>query len=144
MWTKIFLDQTSLYPNFFSDPKFLKTPIFGPAILLDPKKISNPKFIRPQIFQTQLFFLQIHLFHHLQVKANKKNSTNKTWSSVSNSSLSKTFALCQFIRKLKVQKFFFLPPNIVLGLEKNEYKNYFGSEENFGSEKNYVQKKIWF
>ena len=42
---------------------------------------------------------------------------NKTWSSVSNSSLSKTFALCLF-RKLKVQKLCFLPPNIVLGLKK--------------------------
>ena len=49
---------------------------------------------------------------------------DKTWSSVSNSSLSKTFALCQF-RKLKAQKLCFLPPNIVLGLKRNESKNYF-------------------
>ena len=68
---------------------------------------------------------------------------------MSNSSLSKTFALCQF-RKLKLQKLCFLPPNIVLGLEKNESKNYFGSEENFGPEKNVRPKKklglkrFWF
>ena len=74
---------------------------------------------------------------------------DKTWSSVSNSSLSKTFALYQF-RKLKLQKFFFLPPNIVLGLKKNESKNYFGSEKNFGPEKNLRPKKklglkrFWF
>ena len=43
--------------------------------------------------------------------------TNKTWSSVSNSSLSKTFALCQF-RKLKVQMLCFLRPNVILGLKK--------------------------
>ena len=59
---------------------------------------------------------------------------DKTWSSVSNSSLSKTFALCQF-RKLKVQKLCFLPPNIVLGPKKNESKNYFWSEKNFGPKK---------
>ena len=57
-------------------------------------------------------------------------SGNKTWSSVSHSSLSKTFALCQF-RKLNVQKLCFLPPNIVLGLKKMSPKIFFG------------QKKIW-
>ena len=71
------------------------------------------------------------------------NWINKTWSSVSNSSLSKIFALCQF-RKLKVPKLCFLPPNIVLGLGKNESKDYFGSEENFGLEKNFVHKKFGF
>ena len=58
---------------------------------------------------------------------------NKTWSSVSNSSLSKTFALCQF-RKLKVQKLCFFPSNIVFievhfGSEKKESKNHLGSEK---------------
>ena len=78
-----------------------------------------------------------------------ENNSNKTWSSVSNSSLSKPFALCQF-RKFKVPKLCFLPPNIVLGLEKNDSKNYFGSEENFGLEKNLRPKKklglkrFWF
>ena len=66
---------------------------------------------------------------------------NKTWSSVSNSSLSKTLALCQF-RKLKVQKLCFLPPNIVLGLKKNQSKHYFGSEKNFDPEKIQVKKKF--
>ena len=60
----------------------------------------------------------------------RKTKENKTWSSVSNSSLSKTFALCQF-RKIKLQQLCFLPPNIVLGLKKNESKNYFGSEKKF-------------
>ena len=60
---------------------------------------------------------------------------------MSNSSLSKIFALCQF-RKLKVQKFCFLPSNIVLGLQKHESKNHFGSEKNFGLEKNLDPKKI--
>ena len=69
-----------------------------------------------------------------QMDIHMKLQMNKTWSSVSNSSLSKTFVLCQF-RKLKVQKLCFLPPNIVLGLKKNESKNYFGSEKNFGLEK---------
>ena len=49
------------------------------------------------------------------------NILDKTWSSVSNSSLSKTFALCKF-RNLKVQKLCFLPPNIVLGLKKMSQK----------------------
>ena len=82
-----------------------------------------------------------------------KSKDDKTWSSVSNSSLSKTFALCQF-RKLKVQKLCFHPPNIVLGLKKNESKNYFGSEKilvrkkikvkiKFGFEKNFCLKKFW-
>ena len=66
---------------------------------------------------------------------------NKTWSSVSTSSLSKTFALCQF-KKLKVQKLCFLPPNIFLGLKKNESKNYFGSEKKFWSGKKFRFKKI--
>ena len=39
---------------------------------------------------------------------------HKTWSSVSNSSLIKTFALCQF----RKQKLCLIPPNIVLGLKK--------------------------
>ena len=39
-------------------------------------------------------------------KGKYKTKINKTWSSVSNSRLSKTFALCQF-RKLKVQKLCF-------------------------------------
>ena len=60
---------------------------------------------------------------------------------MSNSSLSKTFALCQF-RKLKVKKLGFLPPNIVLGFEKNESKNDVRSENNFGPEKIKVQKKF--
>ena len=69
------------------------------------------------------------------------NSWDKTWSSVSNSSLGNTFALCQF-RKLKVQKLCFHPPNIVLGLKKNESKNHFGSERKFSTEKNLGPKKI--
>ena len=60
---------------------------------------------------------------------------------MSNSSLSKTFALCQF-RNLKVEKLCFLSPSIVFGLEKNESKNYFGSEENFGPENNYIQNNL--
>ena len=52
---------------------------------------------------------------------------NKTWSSVSNSSLSKTFALCQ-LRKLNVQKFCFLPPNIVWGLRKMSPNIIFGQK----------------
>ena len=71
-----------------------------------------------------------------------KKKKNKTWSSVSNSSLSKTFALCQF-RKLKLQKLCFLPPNIVLGLKRNECKNNFWSEKIFGSEKIWAWNKIW-
>ena len=67
---------------------------------------------------------------------------NKTWSSVSNSSLSKTFALCRF-EKLKVQKLCFFPPNIVFGLKKNESKNYFGSEKMFVSTKILGPKKCW-
>ena len=63
---------------------------------------------------------------------------NKTWSSVSNSSLSKTFALCQF----RKQNLCFLPPNIVLGLKKNESKNYLGSEKNLVRKKMKI-KKIW-
>ena len=43
----------------------------------------------------------------------------KTWSLVSNSSLSETFALFQ---KHKFQKLCFLPPNIVLGLKKGSPK----------------------
>ena len=56
--------------------------------------------------------------------------TDKTWSSVSNSSLSKIFALRQF-RKLKLQKLHFLPQNMVLGLNKMSQKIILG------------QKKIW-
>ena len=67
---------------------------------------------------------------------------NKTWSLVSNSSLSKTFARCQF-KKLRVQKLCFLPPKIVLGLKKSESINYFGSEKNVGPEKNLGPKKFW-
>ena len=64
---------------------------------------------------------------------------------MSNSSLSKTFALCQF-RKLKVQKLCFLPPNIVLGLKKMSPKIILGqtkfwSGKNFGSEKKFCPKK---
>ena len=77
-----------------------------------------------------------------QCKNNNKkdNRKNKTWSSVSNSSLSKTFAFCKF----RKQKLCFLPTNIVLGLKKNEYKNSFGSEKNYGPEKNLVKKKFGF
>ena len=60
---------------------------------------------------------------------------------MSNSSLSKTFALCQF-RKIKLQQLCFLPLNIVLGLKKNESKNYFGSEKNW-PKKNFGSKKIF-
>ena len=63
-----------------------------------------------------------------------ENNRNKTWSSVSNSSLSKTFALCQF-RKLKVKKICFLPPNIVLGLKKCVQKS-FSARKSSGPEKN--------
>ena len=59
---------------------------------------------------------------------------NKTWSSVSNSSLSKTFALCQF-RKLKAQKLCFLSPNGILGLKKMSPKIILG-QKNFHPEKN--------
>ena len=50
---------------------------------------------------------------------------NKTWS---NSSLSKTFALCQF-RKLQVQKLCFLPPDLVLGLKKMSPKIILGGKK---------------
>ena len=72
----------------------------------------------------------------------KNLNTDKTWSSVSNSSLSKTFVLCQF-RKLKVQKLCFHPPNIILGLKKKLVQKLFGSEKNFGPEKNLGPKRIW-
>ena len=53
---------------------------------------------------------------------------DKTWSLVSNSSLSKTFALCRF-EKLKVQKLCFFPPNIVLGVEKMSPKFILGQKK---------------
>ena len=72
---------------------------------------------------------------------------------MSNSSLSKTFALCQF-RKLKLQKLCFLPPNIVLGVKKMSPKiilgqkkfwswKKFGPKKNVGSEKKWFQKSFW-
>ena len=94
------------------------------------------------LLENQPFFL---IYHRQEISDTKLSPSlyyyYKTWSSVSNSSLSKTFALCQF-RKIKVQKLCFLPPNNVLGLEKNQSKKYFGSEENFGLEKN-MSKIIW-
>ena len=63
------------------------------------------------------FSLPIFFARESRVLRNNENICNKTWSSVSNSSLSKTFALCQF-RKLKFQKLCFLPPNVILGLKK--------------------------
>ena len=97
-----------------------------------------------------------------------KQAKNKTWSLASNSCLSRTFAF----RKLKVQKLWFLLPNIILGLEKMSPKFIFGQKKilvlkkiqvkkkfglgkilvgkNFGSEKNFwtkknfgPEKKIW-
>ena len=70
------------------------------------------------------------------IKSNFFN--NKTWSVVSNSSLSKTCALCQF-RKLKV---YFLPPNIILGLKKMSPKYYFGSEKIWSGKKLWSKKKF--
>ena len=63
---------------------------------------------------------------------------NKTWSSVSNSSLSKTFALCQF----RKQKLCFLPSNIVLGLKKINPKILLGQKKNLGPVKNLGWKKF--
>ena len=63
----------------------------------------------------------------------QEKKVNKTWSLVSNSSLSKTFALCQF-RKLKVQKLCFLRPNIVF------IEIHFESEQILGMKKKLVQK----
>ena len=71
-----------------------------------------------------------------QMDIHMKLQMNKTWSSVSNSSLSKTFVLCQF-RKLKLQKLCFLPPNIVLGLKKMSPKIILG-------QKNFLGPKIFF
>ena len=82
LWTKMFLNQTSLNSNFFRPKiifrpkKFFGPKIFGPAILLDPKffldpKISltvflNPKDFRNQkILRTQNFFTPI-IFHWTQ------------------------------------------------------------------------------
>ena len=70
-----------------------------------------------------------------------KSKDDKTWSSVSNSSLSKTFALCQF-RKLKVQKLCFLPPNVILGLKKWVQKS-FWVRKNFDPQKIKGSNKIW-
>ena len=72
---------------------------------------------------------------------------NKTWSSVSNSSLSKIFALHQF-RKLKVQKLCFLLPNVILGLKKWVQKSFWvrknvGPEKKFRSKQNLGWKKFW-
>ena len=61
---------------------------------------------------------------------------------MSNSSLSKTFALCQF-RKFKVQKLCFLPPNVILGLKKMSPKIILG-QKNFDPEKIKVQIKFEF
>ena len=69
--------------------------------------------------------------------------TDKTWSSVSNSSLSKIFALRQF-RKLKLQKLRFLPPNIVLGLKKMSPKIILGQKKIWVRKENWVQKKFWW
>jgi len=71
---------------------------------------------------------------------------------VSNSSLSKTFALCQF-RKIKLQQLCFLPPNIVLGLKKMSQKiilaqkkflleKKFWTKKNVGSKTFLVQKNL--
>ena len=68
-----------------------------------------------------------------QMDIHMKLQMNKTWSSVSNSSLSKTFVLCQF----RKQTLCFLPPNIVLGLKKMNPKILLGEK------KILVQKKIW-
>ena len=53
---------------------------------------------------------------------------NKTWSSVSNSSLSQTVALCQF-RKRQLQKLCFLPPNVILGMKKMSPKIILGQKK---------------
>ena len=82
-----------------------------------------------------------------------KNNWNKTWSSVSNSSLSKTFALCQF-RKLKVQKTGFSRFKHSFGSKKNESKKIlirkkikvpkkFGFEKILVGKKFRVLKKFW-
>ena len=80
-------------------------------------------------------------------------ANNKTWSSVSNSSLSKTFALCQF-RKLKVQKTGFSRFKHSFGSKKNESKKIlvrkkikvpkkFGFEKILVGKKFRVLKKFW-
>ena len=63
----------------------------------------------------------------------EEKKKNKTWSSVSNSSLSKTFALCQF----RKQKLCLIPPTIVLSLKKMTPKILLGQKKNF------IRKKIW-
>ena len=85
-----------------------------------------------------------------RTRRKNNNNKNKTWSSVSNSSLSKTFVLCQF----RMQKLCFLPPNIVLGLKKRNpkillvRKKFWGGKKisawkrNFGSKKNWVWQKF--
>ena len=73
---------------------------------------------------------------------NHKNNPDKTWSSVSNSSLSKTFALCQF-RKLKLQKLCFLPPNIVLGLKKKINPKILLGQKKILVQKKFGLEKIW-
>ena len=64
--------------------------------------------------------------------------SNKTWSSVSNSSLSKTFAS---LEGLSSEALFSLSKHCFGSGKKNESKNYFGPEENFGPEKNLRPKK---
>ena len=60
---------------------------------------------------------------------------NKTWSSVSNSSLSKTFALCQFEALFSPSKHCFKP-------EKNESKILLGQKKILVRKKMLVPKKL--
>ena len=109
--------------------------------------LSNiPFFVnisRYQDFSNKSNFLRHPVINYYKIVFNKSEALfnlslcnlNKTWSSVSNSNLSKTFALCQF-RKLKVQKLCFLPQNVILGLKKMSPKIILGQK------KILIQKKI--
>ena len=71
--------------------------------------------------------------YHAETKPS--TNTNKTWSSVSNSSLSKTFALASLESLNIVLTEAHFGSEKILGLKKNGSKNYFGLEKNFGPEK---------
>ena len=73
------------------------------------KKITRPSTTLEERIPTPVMIMMKGTLHQLaqgKVISYEKNNTDKTWSSVSNSSLSKTFALCP-LEGLKFRSFVF-------------------------------------
>ena len=107
--------------------------IHGLVSLLEKFQYFNlltlfPTAYRFPFCQISIFWALVFCKHPYFHSTNWFNNKNKTWSSVSNSSLSKTFALCQF--------------RIILGLKKWVQKS-FWVRKNCWSWKEFRSKQIW-